>query len=106
MAPSVKSWINAREQLTMQLTWQALALLVCAAVAATLLAAGGRTGPINITVDPKEAYVEIRGTEQRLNFDQRWSMPPTMFPKTRTKTITLYTLNWQTVLIPLAWVTM
>jgi hypothetical protein len=54
----------------MQFTWRALALvLVAAGISAKLMAAGSRSGPVNINIDPKEAYVEIRGAEQRLNFD-------------------------------------
>jgi hypothetical protein len=59
---------SGRFALIMRMFCQSL-LLVVLTISGTLVSGGNNDEPVTISVEPKEAYIEIRGSERRLNFD-------------------------------------
>jgi len=53
----------------MRTTYQLLFLLVLLMVSRTLVGKDNHNEPVTITIEPKEAWIETRGRERRLNFD-------------------------------------
>ena len=53
----------------MRVICKACALFVLLTISGTSVGAPGQDEVVTISIEPKEAYIETRGSEQRLNFD-------------------------------------
>ena len=53
----------------MCLAYRSLLFILIALSSQKLMAIDDHGGPITLSIEPQEAYIETRGSEQRLNFD-------------------------------------
>ena len=51
------------------MTWKSCILSILLAISGTTATKSNQGQPVTVTVEPKQAYIETRGTERRLNFD-------------------------------------